>query len=115
MQETFYLLASASPALELNYSPYTLQILRILGFLGILAVGAFLFTRFYKGKKILSSIGKSRGKILISETHSLGNRQFLLVAEYENEKHLLGVSPGSIQHLTSLNKAADVAESFSST
>jgi flagellar biogenesis protein FliO len=114
MQETFYLIASSSPALDLDYSPYTLQILRILGFLGILAVVAFVLTRFYKGKKILSSIGKSRGKILISETHSLGNRQFLLVAEYENEKHLLGVSPGAIQHITSLSKADEGTETYSS-
>jgi flagellar biogenesis protein FliO len=114
MQETFYLIASTSPALDLDYSPYTLQILRILGFLGILAVVAFVFTRFYRGKKILSSIAKSRSKIHISETHSLGNRQFLLVAEYENEKHLLGVSPGAIQHITSLSKAGEKAETYSS-
>ena len=114
MQETFYLIASASPALELDYSPYTLQIIRILGFLGLLGVGAFLFTRFYKGKKILSSLGKSRGKIHISETHSLGNRQFLLVAEYENEKHLLGVSPGAIQHITSLSNGSEVPKACSS-
>ena len=33
-----------------------------------------------------------------------GNRQFLMVAQYGNEKHLLGVSSSSINHLAKLNE-----------
>ena len=29
----------------------------------------------------------------------LGHRQFLVVVEYENQKMLLGVGPGTIEHL----------------
>ena len=40
---------------------------------------------------------------MIADTCSLGNRQFLMVAQYGEEKHLLGVSSGSINHLAKLN------------
>ncbi len=33
----------------------------------------------------------------------LGNRQYLMVVEYEENKVLLGVGPGKIDYLTSLN------------
>jgi flagellar protein FliO/FliZ len=56
---------------------------------------------------------KARGdrKLVISETRTLGNRQFLIVAEYENRKMLLGVCPGRIDYLATLSGGGD--ETFS--
>ena len=105
MESLFYFLPSISQGIESDSVQFTSQIFRIVGFLGILSVLAFVFTRFYKGKNIIPTSSKSSGKIQIADTHSLGNRQFLVVAEYDCEKHLLGVSPNGIQHLTSLKNA----------
>ena len=44
-------------------------------------------------------------KLQISETRMLGNRQFLIVAEYEDRKMLLGVCPGRIDYLATLGGA----------
>jgi len=104
------LIANSQPVLDLDGSSFTLQVVRLVGFLGVLSVGAFIFTRLYKGKKILSDHGKAKG-IQISDSHSLGNRQFLVVAEYAKQKHLLGVSPGSIQHLTAIRDDSDITDS----
>jgi len=41
-------------------------------------------------------------KLAIAETKSLGNRQFLLVASYDDQKFLLAVCPGRIDLLTQL-------------
>ena len=42
-------------------------------------------------------------KLSIVETKSLGNRQYLVVAGYEDKKFLLGVCPGRIDLLTPLD------------
>jgi len=42
-------------------------------------------------------------KIVIEETRSLGNRQYLVVAGYEGKKFLLGVTAGQIQMLSTLD------------
>lgn len=44
-------------------------------------------------------------KLNIEETRSLGGRQFLVVAEYEGQRMLLGVCPGRIDHLCVLKTA----------
>jgi len=40
--------------------------------------------------------------LTIAETKSLGSRQYLVVADYDGKKYLLGVCPGSIELLTPL-------------
>ncbi|SRR5258708_7647715 len=50
--------------------------------------------------------GRSAQKLSIAETKSLGNRQFLIVAAYEDKKFLLGVCPGRIELLTSLDNSS---------
>lgn len=45
---------------------------------------------------------KGLRKLQISETRMLGNRQFLIVAEYEDRKMLIGVCPGRIDYLCTL-------------
>ena len=59
----------------------------------------------------LARKGKGERKLVISETRTLGNRQFLIVAEYENHKMLLGVCPGRIDYLSTLSAGND--EDFS--
>lgn len=46
--------------------------------------------------------GAALRKLSIAETKSLGNRQFLVVACYDDKKFLLGVCPGRIDLLTPL-------------
>jgi flagellar biogenesis protein FliO len=72
--------------------------------LAFLAGGLYL-TRFGFG----SRPGKGRGerKLVISESRTLGNRQFLVVAEYEGRKMLLGVCPGRIDYLSTLAGGGD--------
>jgi flagellar biogenesis protein FliO len=41
-------------------------------------------------------------KLQIVEMRALGNRQFLLVVEYEQNRMLLGVTPGKIDYLCPL-------------
>jgi len=42
-------------------------------------------------------------QLKIAETKSLGSRQYLVVADYDGKKFLLGVCPGSIELLTPLD------------
>jgi flagellar protein FliO/FliZ len=54
-------------------------------------------------RKAGPSGGRSVRKLQIDETRPLGNRQYLVVADYDGKKFLLGVAPGRIQMLTSLD------------
>ena len=47
-------------------------------------------------------VGKGQRKLVVSESRSLGNRQFLVVVEFESERVLLGVTPGKIDYLCPL-------------
>ncbi len=59
-------------------------------------------------------VGGRGRKLQIDETKPLGNRQYLVVADYDGKKFLLGVTPGRIQMLTPLGNgpsgAADAEE-----
>ncbi len=58
--------------------------------------------------------GRGGRRLQIDETRSLGNRQYLVVADYDGKKFLLGVTPGRIEMLTSLeNIAAKAGEAKS--
>lgn len=50
-------------------------------------------------------------KLALAETRPLGNRQFIVVATYEDQKFLLGVCPGRIELLTRLDVPAKNADS----
>jgi flagellar protein FliO/FliZ len=52
---------------------------------------------------------KSKGarKLNVAETRMLGNRQFLVVAEYEGRRMLLGVCPGRIELLSELGSQTE--------
>jgi flagellar protein FliO/FliZ len=83
------------------------------GYASIL-VAAFLLAGaggwlFWRGRTTLGKAAAMR-KLAIAETKSLGNRQYLVVASYEDKKYLLGVCPGRIDLLTPLD-GAPVAKS----
>ena len=65
--------------------------------------GVYLLRRLRFGRKPIFSPHKLR----ISESKSLGNRQFLLVVTYEDEKLLLGVYPNGMQFLCKLGTDRD--------
>jgi flagellar protein FliO/FliZ len=67
--------------------------------LGLFAGGAYLLRN---GFTLFQPKIKGARKLQISEMRMLGNRQFLVVAEYEDRKMLLGVCPGRIDYLTNL-------------
>jgi flagellar protein FliO/FliZ len=60
---------------------------------------------FYWRNRALNGNGAGRlaRKLSIAETRPLGNRQHLLVADYDGKKYLLGVCPGRIDLLTPLS------------
>jgi flagellar protein FliO/FliZ len=57
---------------------------------------------FLQRRKAGPTGGRGR-KLQIDETRPLGNRQYLVVADYDGKKFLLGVAPGQIQMLTPLD------------
>lgn len=59
----------------------------------------------------LSRVVRSERLIVVEETKSLGNRQYLVVAGCEGRRFLLGVTPGRIQLLTPLEDADTGADS----
>lgn len=99
---------AATPAplptpLPLTFKPDGGSSWKISLYLGLmLAVigGGFFLLR--NGVAIFQPKLKGERKLDISETRMLGNRQFLVVAQYEERKVLLGVCPGRIDYLCSL-------------
>ena len=90
----------SAPVLAKGTDGGTLQLtIYLVLLLALFAGGAFLlrngFTPFQP--KI-----KGERKLEISETRMLGNRQFLVVAAYEDRKILIGVCPGRIDYLCTL-------------
>ena len=70
-------------------------------FLGLALAGAggWMVWRNRRG----TPVSRELRALAIDETRSLGNRQYLVVASYEGKKFLLGVCPGRIDMLTSLD------------
>ena len=76
--------------------------IKVVLFLLVLVVIAFFVRRFSNSE--LKIYGKPRdGRIRVSETCSLGNKNYLIVAQCDQERHLLGVGPNFCQYLTKLN------------
>jgi flagellar protein FliO/FliZ len=97
-----YLPATAgAPALPIHSDP-GMGPVTIVGALLLACAGGWLLLR---GRKI-SLPGRAARKLAIDETRSLGSRQYLVVASYEGKKMLLGVCPGRIDLLTSLEGSA---------
>lgn len=75
----------------------------------ILLAGISGYFLWRKGNFRFSPMGVSQLKVL--ETRIVGQKQCLMVVEYEGQKLLLGVSPGNIQNLALLTDFPEV-ESF---
>ena len=88
------------PIPQLGGNPW--QIAAYLGGMLVLFVGGVWLLR-----NGLPAMQRNKGerKLNITETRGLGARQFLVVAEYENRKMLLGVCPGRIDYLCTLSGA----------
>ena len=97
-------LASASPS-PFHAAAGTGQLVVYFVLIVALLLAGLYFTR--TGFAAMPRKGKGERKLQISETRSLGNRQFLIVAEYENRKMLLGVCPGRIDYLSTLSGGGD--------
>lgn len=63
------------------------------------AVGAWMIWRNRRSP----GAGRDARNLVLEETRSLGNRQYLVVASYEGKRFLLGVCPGRIDMLTPLD------------
>jgi flagellar protein FliO/FliZ len=77
---------------------YTLIIALVLA-----AAGAWILFQRRQGAGLISRGPK---KLQIEETRALGNRQYLVVANYEGRKMLIGVTTGQIQLLARLDDGA---------
>lgn len=64
-----------------------------------LGVGIYFVLRRGGWRRVMN---RSEGRLQVRETRMLGNRQFLMVVEYETSRLLVGVSPGRIELLTPL-------------
>jgi flagellar protein FliO/FliZ len=96
----------ASPANAAAAGPSLGSVTLLVG-LALAGVGTWLVWRARQG----APIGRDARQLSIQETRSLGNRQYLVVAAYENKKFLLGVCPGRIEMLTPLSGSADDEDS----
>ena len=66
----------------------------------VLGAGVFFFLKRGGWRQVVK---RSEGRLQIRESRMLGNRQFLMVVEYEDSRLLVGVSPGRIELLTPLS------------
>ena len=69
-------------------------------------VGVLCFLRRFSLRRVRLF---SSHKLKILESKSLGNRQFLLIVAYEDEKFLLGVYPNGMRFLSKLGTDKDIA------
>ncbi|MDQ8185951.1 flagellar biosynthetic protein FliO [Pelagicoccus sp. SDUM812002] len=86
-------------------------LITLLGYAVIIGALAVVVWFLFRSGIIRKKFSKSEGKLKIAETRMLGNRQFLSVVEYGSQKILIGVGPGKIDYLTTLqNSAGDFPE-----
>lgn len=79
------------------------MVVTILGYLVILGGIAIAAWYLFKRGVIRKPFANKEGKLKIAESRMLGNRQYIMVVEYGDNKILLGVGPGKIDYLTSLD------------
>lgn len=64
---------------------------------------------FWRQRQQAAQGNPAARKLAIAESRPLGNRQYLVVAEYDGRKYLLGVCPGHIEMLAPLDGSAPAA------
>ena len=83
---------------------------KVFGFLLLLGIIAF-FIRKYNSSEHLNKKRVPGKKIFISDTCPLGNKNYLIVAQCDNDRHLIGVGPNFCQYLTKLSQPTPPSES----
>jgi flagellar protein FliO/FliZ len=91
---------ASAPGSPVSPSGSGIQLAIYLCLLVALLAGGSYFLK--NGFSFLQPRNKGVRKLNVAETRMLGNRQFLVVAEYEGRKMLLGVCPGRIELLSEL-------------
>ena len=76
--------------------------------IGAAAAGGWLLWRQRRAPGGLT--GRDARKLAVVESRGLGNRQYLVVADYDGQKFLLGVCPGRIEMLSKLDGRAGEGE-----
>jgi flagellar protein FliO/FliZ len=69
--------------------------------IGAAAAGGWLLWRQRRGPAGFA--GRESRKLAVAESRALGNRQYLVVADYDGRKFLIGVCPGRIDMLAPLD------------
>ncbi|HVU15732.1 MAG TPA: flagellar biosynthetic protein FliO [Candidatus Didemnitutus sp.] len=72
---------------------------------GVLAAGVGGWLLWRQRRLTGSLTNRDARKLAVAESRSLGNRQYLVVADYDGKKFLLGVCPGRIDLLSPLDGA----------
>ena len=90
--------ASSPSSIAAPAAPSLGNMTLVLG-VALAAVGAWFV---WRGRRS-APLGRDNNHLTVGETRSLGNRQFLVVATYEDKKFLLGVCPGRIDMLAPLH------------
>jgi flagellar protein FliO/FliZ len=81
--------------------------LTLVGVLVLAGAGGWIMWRARAGG--LNQLNRAPRQLAVEETRSLGNRQYLVVASYQEKKFLIGVCPGRIDLLSALDSTASVA------
>lgn len=81
---------------------------KVIAFLALLGAGAVLLNHYVRKKRPGMTTAVGAGRIHLADVRSLGNRQYLAVAQFGRERHLLGVTPSAINHLSRLGDAETV-------
>ncbi|MBK1878441.1 flagellar biosynthetic protein FliO [Pelagicoccus mobilis] len=81
-------------------------LITLIGYAVVIGAVAVVVWYLFKSGFMRKSLGKEGGKLKIAETRMLGNRQFISVVEYGDQKILIGVGPGKIDYLTTLQNSS---------
>jgi flagellar protein FliO/FliZ len=78
--------------------------LTMFGVVVLAGTGGWLLWR--SRAKGMNQFSRAPRNLAVEETRSLGNRQYLVVASYQDKKFLIGVCPGRIDLLSALDNAS---------
>jgi flagellar protein FliO/FliZ len=73
--------------------------------LGLAAAAAGGWLLWRQRRSPAGFAGRDARKLAVAESRALGNRQYLVVADYDGKKFLIGVCPGRIDLLAPLDGA----------
>jgi flagellar protein FliO/FliZ len=78
--------------------------LTMVGVAALAGTGGWLLWR--SRIKGMNQFSRAPRNLSVEETRALGNRQYLVVASYQDKKFLIGVCPGRIDLLSALDNAS---------